>query len=163
MEYALRKFRTKEPKVKVEADKFFEFYRGVIDVSTGKEVAHWVGSDVTPWCSAFVNWCLEQANYVGTKNALAKSWLQWGVECDPKWGCIVITKYRVTKTHHVGFFVQKDSDNHVFVLGGNQKDRDFGRKWDSVNITRFRDLGLQGNYEFAFREPDKRKAAETPL
>ena len=37
-------------------------------------------NDETPWCSAFVNWCMEQAGIKGTNSAWARSWLDWGKE-----------------------------------------------------------------------------------
>lgn len=36
--------------------------------------------DSTPWCSAFVNWCVEKAGFAGTDSAAARSWLGWGRE-----------------------------------------------------------------------------------
>src|SRR5262245_20844734 len=32
-------------------------------------------NDETPWCSAFVNWCVAKSGYEGTDSAWAKSWL----------------------------------------------------------------------------------------
>ena len=34
--------------------------------------------DETPWCSGFVNWCVEKSGYAGTDSAWARSWLNWG-------------------------------------------------------------------------------------
>lgn len=34
-------------------------------------------NDETAWCSAFVNWCVEQAGFDGTDSALARHWLKW--------------------------------------------------------------------------------------
>jgi len=34
--------------------------------------------DETPWCAAFVNWCLSEARIVGTNKANARSFLNWG-------------------------------------------------------------------------------------
>jgi uncharacterized protein (TIGR02594 family) len=76
--------------------------------------------DETPWCSAFVNWCLEQAGYERTKNALARSWLDWGQKIDtPRRGCIVVFQ-REKKFGHVGFYLEETA-THIKVLGGNQQ------------------------------------------
>lgn len=76
--------------------------------------------DETPWCSAFVNWCLAQAGYERTKNALARSWLTWGQAIPtPRRGCIVVFQ-REKKFGHVGFYLE-ETDTHIKVLGGNQQ------------------------------------------
>ena len=76
--------------------------------------------DETPWCSAFVNWCLEQAGYERTRNALARSWLNWGQAIKtPRRGCIVIFQ-RERKFGHVGFYLE-ETETHIKVLGGNQQ------------------------------------------
>lgn len=82
--------------------------------------------DETPWCSAFVNWCMEQSDIEGTHSALARSWLSWGVACSPQhppFGAVVIVKRgSLMWMGHVGFFVGWPSANTVRVLGGNQGD-----------------------------------------
>jgi len=76
--------------------------------------------DETPWCSAFVNWCVKQAGYEGTDSALARSWMTWGHPIDiPRKGCIVVFS-RETKFGHVGFFIGETA-THIKVLGGNQQ------------------------------------------
>jgi hypothetical protein len=45
-------------------------------------------NDETPWCSSFVNWCMEQVHLKGTDNAMARSWRHWGKKLEkPKFGC----------------------------------------------------------------------------
>jgi uncharacterized protein (TIGR02594 family) len=76
--------------------------------------------DETPWCSAFVNWCMQQAGIEGTKNALARSWQQWGEHIDqPYKGCVVVFQ-REKKFGHVGFYLD-ETETHIKVLGGNQQ------------------------------------------
>ena len=77
--------------------------------------------DETPWCSAFVNWCMAKAGLQGTKNALARSWLDWGVPlATPRRGCIVVfTREKIFG--HVGFYIS-ETDTQIKVLGGNQQD-----------------------------------------
>lgn len=74
--------------------------------------------DETAWCSAFVNWCIEQAGYAGTDSAWARSWLNWGrTITTPVPGCIAVFKRE--GGGHVAFFVSK-TDTKIKVLGGNQ-------------------------------------------
>lgn len=80
--------------------------------------------DETPWCSAFVNFCVEKAGFPGTGSAWARSWLNWGMEAD--WDAVVVGSIVVLKrganSGHVGFFVDSDGEQ-VLLLGGNQGDR----------------------------------------
>lgn len=89
-------------------------------------------TDETPWCSAFVNWCVKQARAqqaaagvtqipLETRNAMARSWLLWGVPVtDPREGDIVVFKRgNDGVSGHVGFFVKRDL-LFVWVWGGNQ-------------------------------------------
>ena len=77
--------------------------------------------DETPWCSAFVNWCLAQAGIPGTKSAVARSWLDWGQPIEtPRVGCIVVFS-REVKFGHVGFYLS-ETESEIKVLGGNQQD-----------------------------------------
>lgn len=63
-------------------------------------------NDATAWCSSFVNWCVKQAGYAGTDNALAESWLDWGERLvEPKYGAITITTRSSNPVlYHVGFY-----------------------------------------------------------
>ena len=94
--------------------------------------------DETSWCSAFVNWCMEEAGIKGTESAGARSWLQWGRELDsPKKGCVVVL-WRGSPTGwqgHVGFFVRETSSS-LYLLGGNQN--------DEVNISKYPKSRLLG-------------------
>lgn len=76
--------------------------------------------DETPWCSAFVNWCLRKAGKTGTRNAMARSFLEWGTKMDrPRIGCIVVFSRGAAPAGHVAFCVGIDGDR-IKVLGGNQ-------------------------------------------
>lgn len=80
-------------------------------------------SDETPWCSAFVNWCMKQAGIKGTGSAWARSWLSWGREPetdDERAGAVCILE-RGANSGHVGFLVNW-TDETVTLLGGNQHD-----------------------------------------
>ncbi|MTV41520.1 TIGR02594 family protein [Duganella radicis] len=64
-------------------------------------------NDATAWCSSFTNWCMEQAGYIGTDDALAESWKNWGEEIsEPRYGAItVVTRSANPVQYHVGFYV----------------------------------------------------------
>jgi uncharacterized protein (TIGR02594 family) len=78
--------------------------------------------DETPWCSAFVNWCMLQSGYRGTRSAAARSWLQWGHKVPaPKLGTIVVLwRDDPSSTKgHVGIFIRKEGAS-LWLLSGNQ-------------------------------------------
>jgi len=82
-------------------------------------------ADEVPWCSAFVNFCVEQHGLKGTNNRLAKSWLTWGRETkEPTRGCIVVFERPEAGAHagHVGFYLSGSAQTSIRVLGGNQSD-----------------------------------------
>lgn len=80
-------------------------------------------NDETPWCSAFVNFCVEQAGFAGTDSASARSWLHWGRPTEvPVTGCIAVFKRGDPPSGHVAFYVS-ESGGHIKVLGGNQGDK----------------------------------------
>jgi uncharacterized protein (TIGR02594 family) len=84
--------------------------------------------DETPWCSSFVNYCVEQAGLRGTNSRWALSWHEqgWGrdVASDPQEGDIAVFRRSGPggSGGHVGFFVGGD-EHRVEVLGGNQENR----------------------------------------
>lgn len=78
--------------------------------------------DETAWCSAFVNWCVEQSGFEGTDSASARSWEHWGQRArEPKRGCVVVfwRQDPYCGLGHVGFFMD-DAGGTIRVLGGNQ-------------------------------------------
>lgn len=106
--------------------------------------------DETPWCSSFVNWVMIQSGRKGTNNALAKSWLEWGVSVkEPKQGDIVVIKQKTRglnqatgsrSGYHVGFYLSS-SPTQIKILGGNQgnmvNDTDFSLKsYDIIGYRR---------------------------
>lgn len=78
--------------------------------------------DETPWCSSFVNWCLMKADVRRTRNAMARSWLNWGEELQqPRYGCVAVLTRGNPPKGHVGFFLGNGS-GRISLLGGNQGD-----------------------------------------
>lgn len=89
--------------------------------------------DTTPWCSAFVNWCLKRAGIPNTADARSLSYLEWG---RPVWlkgdsvlptnahrGDVAVFQRKSDPRYgHVGFFKQtsRTEPNQVEILGGNQ-------------------------------------------
>ncbi|MEL6265309.1 MAG: LysM peptidoglycan-binding domain-containing protein [Pseudomonadota bacterium] len=87
------------------------------------------GRDETAWCSAFVNWCVEQAGLAGTNSAWARSWLDegWGTAEDsdaPRVGAIAVFRRFNAGTDggHVAFF-ERDLGTKIEILGGNQSNK----------------------------------------
>ncbi|HKO94117.1 MAG TPA: TIGR02594 family protein [Polyangiaceae bacterium] len=77
--------------------------------------------DATPWCSGFVNWCVEKSGFAGSNSASARSWLHWGKSVAvPRRGCITV--FTRDGGGHVAFYVRSEGAQH-FVLGGNQSNQ----------------------------------------
>ena len=88
--------------------------------------------DETPWCAAFVNWCLTRAGFPSYPKGAAKDWLQYGRAIDtPVPGAITVV-YKKPKTradrkttssgYHVAFYVC-GSGASLTLFGGNQGNR----------------------------------------
>lgn len=92
--------------------------------------------DTTPWCAAFVNWCIARGNssngVIGdselkltSQSALSGSFRCWD-KGEPKVGDIAVFAQSGTSGEgcsgkgHVGFFIGKTADGSLRVLGGNQ-------------------------------------------
>lgn len=105
----------------------------------------WRSMDETPWCSAFVNWCVEKAGYVGTKSALSTSWLKWGKKIDkPVKGCIAVF-LREGGGGHVGFYWDETptlSETYIRILGGNQEHME--TEIGGVNLRHYKKSKLLG-------------------
>ncbi|MDH3582543.1 MAG: TIGR02594 family protein, partial [Hyphomicrobiales bacterium] len=90
--------------------------------------------DETPWCSSFVNWCVEGSGLKGTDSAMARSWLKWGEALEtPREGCVIVFARPGAgpQAGHVGFYVRETAER-IRVLGGNQsnqvKESNYGKK-----------------------------------
>ena len=114
--------------------------------------------DTTPWCAAFVNWCLRQSGIKGTNSASSQSFVDqaWGKEiwkkgdgfpADAKIGDIAVFRHKSDPAHgHVAFFQAIDQKNPdtIDVLGGNQLERIGGRV---VHLIDYRPMGTKGDLE----------------
>jgi len=80
--------------------------------------------DSVPWCSAFVNFCVQKSGQRGTRSARARSWENWGEDAgDFVPGCIVVLPRGGDPSQgHVGFFAGFEDQGNVRLLGGNQHD-----------------------------------------
>lgn len=96
--------------------------------------------DVTPWCSAFVNWCFAKAKMDCTHSASARSWLRWGVPLEhPRVGCVAVLSRAAAGpgSGHVGFYVGCTADE-VLLLGGNQGNRVSQRLYARSRVIEYR-------------------------
>jgi uncharacterized protein (TIGR02594 family) len=81
--------------------------------------------DETSWCSAFVAWCMVQAQVpiLGVTGA-ARSWLKWGKAAErPEVGDVVVLwrGHRMSWQGHVGLYVGGGGGS-ALLLSGNQSD-----------------------------------------
>lgn len=81
--------------------------------------------DETPWCSAFVNFCMDSVGLKGTRRPNARSWLLWGRGIIvPRLGAVTVFNRPEggPGSGHVAFYISQDT-RMIRVLGGNQKNR----------------------------------------
>jgi len=117
------------------------FYRSA---NVKKDLIYQKG-DTTPWCSAFINWCLLRGGYERTENAMSGSFYMYKknqglgkVTTNPKPGDIIVFRSAIPEDAakgfgHVGIFIEEAPGGFI-VLGGNQKAK---KKYSSVNTTFF--------------------------
>ncbi len=83
-------------------------------------MAGWFKDDETPWCGAFVAYCMVKAGLpIPPKGEAvrARAWARWGVACPPRVGAVAI--FGREGGGHVGLAVG-ESATHLYILGGNQ-------------------------------------------
>jgi uncharacterized protein (TIGR02594 family) len=105
--------------------------------------------DEIPWCSSFVNYCVEQAGLRGTDSKWAMSWhdQEWSTDAtaDPREGDIAVFRRRKGSSTgtvvggHVGFWLA-DRGERLLLLGGNQSNR--------INITEYPKNGRSAGATF---------------
>lgn len=122
--------------------------------------------DTTPWCAAFVNWCLRHSGIKGTDSAGSQSFINtnWGREVwrkgdglptAAKTGDIAVFRHQSDPAHgHVAFFnrISPTQPGHVDVLGGNQLERLGGQ---IVHLIDFVPMRIEADLElFSVRTED---------
>lgn len=79
-------------------------------------------TDEIAWCAGFVGGCLEKCGIQSTRSGLARSYLDWGEECEHEIGAVVVF-WRIRKRStfgHVGLVAGPIDGGFVPTLGGNQ-------------------------------------------
>ena len=92
-----------------------EFFRATDDDHSG---------DTTPWCAAFLNWCLERCSYDGgTRSTVSGSFRKaGGVTKNPSVGDVaVFRRGRTGCRGHVALYLGRSGSSYR-VIGGNQTD-----------------------------------------
>ena len=79
------------------------------------------------WCSAFVNYCVEEAGLEGTNSPRARSWLEWGaakrIEDVERGDIMVFSRGQNPSQGHVGFYYDVTPRGSYLVYGGNQNNQ----------------------------------------
>lgn len=92
--------------------------------------------DETPWCAAFVNWCLQTTGRTGTKSAAARSFAKYGTAlARPEHGAIAV--FERGRGGHVGFVTDWDRES-IAVLGGNQRNKVCVREYPASRLIGYR-------------------------
>jgi flagellar protein FlgJ len=82
--------------------------------------------DETPYCAAFVNWCLTKGGFRGNGSAWALDFARWGRatrDNKPALGAVAVIRFPGTQTHHVTFVAGLNNHGALLAtLGGNQGD-----------------------------------------
>ena len=112
----------------------------IYETDAQKRYTERTGDQGVKWCSAFVNWCITQAGMVGTNNARALSWLDWGKSTEPKPGAIIITQG--SSARHVAFVDRVNGE--LKMLGGNQQKSSGGGDYNQISIRPINDNVVVG-------------------
>lgn len=100
----------------------------------------WIKDDETPWCAAFVGWCLKSVGIPHLNEVAARKYEKYGNETKkPKVGDIVVI-WRGSAASwmgHVGFLHSMD-ETHISILGGNQGNEVSIRKYPRGRLLSFR-------------------------
>ena len=98
--------------------------------------------DDTSWCSAFANWVAQTAEAGTSCELTARSWLTVGKETKtPEKGDVAVF-WRDNPNSwkgHVGFFI-RETDNWVYVLGGNQSNKVCIQAYRKNRLLQYRDI-----------------------
>ena len=105
---------------------------------------HWVTTDETAWCSAFMNWVAQKAGKKSSHELTARSWLKVGqIVHLPELNDVVIL-WRESPSSwkgHVGLFIGYTEDKeYIYVLGGNQNNQVNIKTYPVARLLGFRRL-----------------------
>lgn len=82
--------------------------------------------DETPYCAAFVNWCLAKSGYKGNNSAWSPDFAKWGRATrgnKPALGAVACIKFpKGNRISHVTFVTGIKKNGRICTLGGNQGD-----------------------------------------
>lgn len=83
-----------------------------------------VSDSATPWCAAFICWCLERAGIDSPRSAWSLSFLKWGQTLlGPEFGAICVLSRTTDPTKgHVGIVIGWDQ-KIVYLLSGNTSNK----------------------------------------
>jgi len=126
----------------------------ILEYHATTTLGNWArGRDEVPWCSSFINWVVTKSGLEGTDNALARSWMRWGIPVDaPMPGDVVILKRRRTGPdrrtgsrggYHVSLYVRgayRGSKGRIRLLGGNQGD---SVRYSNYSLRRYEIKGIR--------------------
>ncbi|MCB1522102.1 MAG: TIGR02594 family protein [Hyphomicrobiaceae bacterium] len=139
-----------------------------------KDVGHpGIVRDEVAWCAAFLGACLERTGRRSTRSLMARSYVNWGEGLEiPRIGAIaVLSRGRDPALGHVGFVVGETED-HLFLLGGNQsqrvsvdafaKSRLIGLRWPPSNPQASNDHGKPPDAVPVVMRPVATAAADPP-
>jgi len=110
LQIAFEEMNTKEIPGKNHNPRIIQYHKTTTLKATKDEIA---------WCSALMNWLVIKAGFIGTNNALAMSWLDYGIAINkPFPGCIAVFR----GGDHVALYLY-ETNRYIYVIGGNQGDK----------------------------------------
>ena len=102
----------------------------------------WITDDETPWCAAFVGWCLKSVGIPHLNEVAARKYEKYGNETKtPEVGDIVVI-WRGSPASwmgHVGFLHSMD-EKYIHILGGNQGNEVSVRRYERKRLLSFRSV-----------------------
>lgn len=94
--------------------------------------------DDVPWCSAGLCAAVETTGGKSTRDARARSWINWGRKGTGKRGDIAVLKRGANPAQgHVGIVLARTA-THVYLWGGNQGNRWQVQRYDIARVTDYR-------------------------
>lgn len=105
--------------------------------------AGFIKDDETAWCACFMNWCLKQAGRPFSALLNARQFLTYGsITTTPKLGDIVVL-WRISPQSsygHVGFFISKNKNGTINILGGNEDNQVEIKAFASSQVLQYRSI-----------------------